>query len=108
MCRGVGEYDTEFCTRNCERHDAAVRCLVRVTAYAHLVVVLKDPRVFYFLPKIGVFLFFAKMASKTPPPFAKALLRAELARQILIMVVTTLSYALAGSLRLMCRSVLEL
>ena len=41
LYRGVGEYDTEFCTRNCERHDAAVRCLVRVTAYAHLVVVLK-------------------------------------------------------------------
>ena len=41
MCRGVGKYGTEFCTRNCERHDAAVRCLVRVTVYAHLVVVLK-------------------------------------------------------------------
>ena len=40
-CRGVGEYDTEFYTRNCERHDAAVRCLVLVTVNAHLIVVLK-------------------------------------------------------------------
>jgi len=37
----VGEYPTEFYTRNCEWHEAAVRCLARVTVYAHLVVILK-------------------------------------------------------------------
>jgi hypothetical protein len=50
----------------------------------------------------------AKMASKTPQPFAKVLLQIALARQILIMVMTTLSYALAGCLQFIFLTVLEL
>jgi|AntAceMinimDraft_5_1070358.scaffolds.fasta_scaffold216536_1 hypothetical protein len=56
----------------------------------------KDPRVFLWGPKIGVCLFFAKMALKTPPPLAKFLQRAALARQILILVTTALSFAFVG------------
>ena len=49
-----------------------------------------------------------KMASKTPPSLASLLLRAALARLILIMVMTELSYAFIGCLHFIICSVLEL
>jgi hypothetical protein len=48
------------------------------------------------------------MASATPQLFAKVLLRAALARQILIMVMITTPYTLAGLLQFIFRMALEL